>query len=93
VFGILNTNDIVIGSIDDPAEAAAIRARIEQGERNLSWLGQDWAGFLPQARGKFIVVAAQEGHVAESAAEAWAWAKAAHPEDEGALVQYVRPET
>jgi hypothetical protein len=89
----MNTNEFIFGSIDNPTEAAAIRARIEQGERNLTWLGQHWADFLPQARGKFVVVAAQEGHIAESAAEAWAWAKTVQPEDDGALVQYVRPET
>jgi hypothetical protein len=89
----MNDNNIVIGEITDPAECARIHARIDRGYRNLNWLSQHWADFLPQARGKFIVVAAQEGHVAESAAEAWDWAKAVHPEDDGALVQYVRPET
>ena len=86
-------NDIVISEIQDPAECAAIHARIEQGERNLAWLGEHWADLLPQARGKFVAVAAQEGHVADTAAEAWAWAKSVHPEDEGVLVQYVRTET
>ena len=84
---------IVIGSIDDPAECAAIRARIKQGERNAAWLSKHWADFLPQARGKFVVVTAQEGHIAATSEEAWAWAKARHPEDEGAIVQYVRLET
>jgi hypothetical protein len=89
----MNTNDITIGSIDDPTEAAAIRARIEQGERNAKWLGEHWPDLLPQARGKFVAVASQEAHIAESSAEAWAWAKANHPADKGALVQYVRTET
>ena len=87
----MKTNDIVIGSIDDPVEAAKIRAQIERGERNADWLSRHWPDFLPHARGKFVVVAAQEGHIADSAEEAWAWAKSAHPEDDGAIVQYVRP--
>jgi hypothetical protein len=48
---------------------------------------------LPQARGKFVAVAAQEAHIAETPEEAWTWAKSAHPEDDGALVQYVRTGT
>jgi hypothetical protein len=88
----MNDNSIVIGEITDPAECARIHAQIERGYRNLNWLSQHWADLLPQARGKFVVVAAQEGHVAESAEEAWAWAKAVHPEDDGVIVQYVRPE-
>lgn len=86
----MNTNDLVFGTIDDPIQAAAINAQIERGMRNLEWLGQHWPDFLPHARGKFVVVASQEGHVAESADEAWAWAKVVHPEDDGAIVQYVR---
>ena len=84
--------DIVIGEIKDPAECARIRAQIERGERNRAWLAEHWADLLPKARGKFVAVAGQEGHVAESAADAWAWAQSAHPEDDGALVQYVRTE-
>jgi hypothetical protein len=81
----------VISTIDDPIEAKATRDQIERGERNLAWLAEHWADFLPQARGKFLAVAGQEGHVAETIAEAWAWTTRVHPEDNGALVQYVRP--
>src|SRR6478609_1303465 len=84
---------LVFGEITDPVECAKIHARIEQGERNLAWLSEHWADFLPQVRGKFIAVAGQEGHIADSSEEAWAWARSAHPEDEGALVQFVRPQT
>ena len=85
--------DIVIGEILDPAVCATIRAQMERGERNLTWLEEHWPDLLPQARGKFVAVASQEGHVADSATEAWAWAKSTHAEDDGAIVQYVRPET
>jgi hypothetical protein len=85
--------NIVIGEIQDPVACAKMRAQMERGERNLTWLEEHWPDLLPQARGKFVVVAAQEGHVADTAAEAWAWAKSTHPEDDGAIVQYVRCET
>lgn len=88
----MNNSNLVFGTIDDPVKAAAINAQIERGMRNADWLAQHWPQFLPQARGKFVAVAAQEGHIAESADEAWAWAASAHPEDNGAIVQYVRLE-
>jgi hypothetical protein len=76
----------------DPAPASATHARLERGRRNVQWLAGHWADLLPQARGRFVAVAGQEGHVADSATDAWAWAKATHPEDHGAIVQYVRNE-
>lgn len=84
--------DLHIAAVDDPARDRATHAQVERGRRNLEWLAEHWADLLPQARGRFVAVAGQEGHVADSAADAWAWAKAAHPEDDGALVQYVRQE-
>lgn len=84
---------IAIGEITDPVECAKVHARIDRAKRNLDWLEQHWPDLLPQARGKFVVVAAQEGHIADTAEEAWAWVKAAHPKDDGALVQYVRYDT
>jgi hypothetical protein len=49
-----------------------------------------WGDVLPQARGKFVAVANQEAFIAATPAEAWAWAEATHPEDNGAIVHYVR---
>src|SRR5471030_2412381 len=88
----MNNSDLVFGTIDDPVKAAAINAQIERGMRNAEWLAHHWPLFLPQARGKYVVVAAQEGQIADSAEEAWAWAALTHPEDDGAIVQYVRLE-
>lgn len=85
--------DLVIGEITDPAECAKIHARIGRAKRNLAWLEQHWPELLPQARGKHVVVAAQEAYIADSGEAAWAWAASMHPEDDGAIVQYVRAET
>jgi len=84
--------DLIIEAIDEPARTAMARAQIERGWRNIDWLAAHWASLLPQARGRFVAVAEQEPHLADSADEAWAWAKAAHPNDDGAIVQYVRLE-
>src|SRR4051812_36397515 len=83
-------SDIVIGEITDPVECAKIHARLEEAERNLDWLSAHWPELLPQARGKYVVVVAQEAHIAESAEDAWAWAESAHPHAVGAIMQYVR---
>ena len=74
----------------DPAEIARIQAQDKRQKRNGDWLQAHWADVLPQARGKFLAVAAQEAHVADTPEEAWA--AATHPEDDGALVQYVPQE-
>ena len=76
-----------------PASARTERDRLgaEQFHRNVKWLEAHWGDVLPQARGKFIAVAGQEAFMADTGEEAEARAKAAHPEDEGILVQYVLP--
>lgn len=61
--------------------------------RNSDWLQAHWVDVLPQARGKFLAVAGQEPFIADTPAEAWAWVDATHPEDDGAIVQYIRTET
>jgi hypothetical protein len=75
----------------DAGAAAQARAQVERGWRNADWLAAHWPDLLPQARGRFVAVAGQQAFLAETAAEAWAQAQAAHPEDDGAIVQYVRP--
>ena len=86
----MNNSNFIVSSIDEPAGVAEVRARNERGRRNLTWLEGHWADFLPQARGRFVAVAGEDGYVADSAEEAWAWAKKTHPEDDGAIVQFVR---
>lgn len=82
---------LLIEELTDPAEIARIHAQHAQAQRNADWLESHWNELLPEAFGKFIAVADQQGYIAESAGEAWAWAKATHPEDKGALVEYVLP--
>ena len=75
--------------ITDPAEIARSRAQDERAKRNMDWLAAHWGDLLPQARGKILAVAGQEAHLADTPEEAWAWARTAHPEDDGAFVSYV----
>jgi hypothetical protein len=75
--------------ITDPAAVARGRAQDERAQRNSDWLQGHWKDLLPRARGKFVAVAGQEAFIADSPKEAWAWAACVHPEDDGALVQFV----
>ena len=50
-----------------------------------------WDQLLPEALGKFVAVAGEEGFIAECPAQAWAWVRENHPEDDSATVQYVNP--
>jgi hypothetical protein len=78
--------------IDDPATIARSRLQDERAKRNNDWLQAHWSMLLPRARGKFVAVAGQEAFIADTAEEAWRMARAAHPEDDGAISQYVFPE-
>ena len=81
-----------IEEVSDPDEIARSRAQDERHRRNNEWLQAHWADVLPQARGKFLAVAGQEAFIADTPEEAWAWADATHPEDDGATVRYIRTE-
>ena len=82
----------VIEEVTDPAEIDRHKAQRERARRNRDWLQTHWSELLPDARGKFVAVAGQEAFIADTPEEAWAMAKKAHPDDDGAIDQHVRPE-
>jgi hypothetical protein len=82
---------IEFGGPPSGAEAEVIRARQERSRRNNAWLQTHWDQLLPQASGKFVAVADEEAFIAESPAQAWAWLRELHAEDDSATVQYVNP--
>jgi hypothetical protein len=79
-----------IEEVTDPAEIERSRAQHERARQNSAWLQDHWGDLLPRAYGKFVAVAGQEAFIADTAKEAWDWAAQAHPEDNGALVRFVR---
>src|SRR5215471_17057670 len=91
--GTLTQPTFIIEEVTDPNEIARLQAQDERQRRNGEWLQAHWADVLPQARGKFLAVAGQEPFIADTPAAAWAWIDATHPEDDGAIVQYIRPDT
>lgn len=84
---------LVLEVNNDPVRGAEVKAQRERAKRNSDWLAAHWADLLPAARGKHVAVAGQQAFVADTAEEAWALARAAFPDDDGALVQYVFPHT
>ena len=78
--------------ITDPVLNAELNAQHEQAIKNAHWLGSHWPDLLPQARGKFVAVAGQEGFIAETNEEARRLAALAHPDDKGLISQYVFPQ-
>jgi hypothetical protein len=88
----MTDRDFVIEEVTDPDEIQRSQDQDARHRRNSAWLQTHWGDVLPQARGKFVAVAGQEAFIAETPAEAWAWVDATHPEDNGAIVRYVRPQ-
>ena len=79
----------IIEQVHDSSEVARSRSQDERARRNHVWLQSHWVDLLPQARGRFLAVAGQEAFLGDTPDEAWALAKAAHPDDDGAFSQYV----
>jgi hypothetical protein len=88
----MNDPQYTIEMIDDAAEVARCRAQDARAKKNSDWLQAHWADILPDARGKFVAVAGEEAFIADTVGRAWEIARAAHPEDDGAISQYVFPE-
>jgi hypothetical protein len=76
---------------EDPEVARLRREQDARARRNEAWLQAHWPELRPLARGRHIAVANQEAFIADTPEEAWAWVKATHPDDDGALLQYVMP--
>jgi hypothetical protein len=83
---------LTVEEVHDPEAIARSQGQDERAKRNNDWLQAHWTVLLPQARGKFVAVAGQEAFIADTAGEAWRMARAAHPEDDGAISQYVFPD-
>lgn len=73
----------------DPAEIAASIERRAHFKRNSDWLKEHASEVFTLYRGKSICIAGQEVFAADRAADAWAMAKAAHPEDKGIYSRFI----
>ena len=73
----------------DLPETGKIQAQRQRFRKNSAWLQGHVAHVYAQHRGKHICVAGEELFVADTAPEAVALARQAHPEDDGLLLRYV----
>jgi hypothetical protein len=86
---LMSESKLVLELNNDPVRGAKVKAQGERARRNSEWLAAHWADLLPSARGRHVAVAGQQAFVADTAEGACALARAAFPDDDGALVQYV----
>jgi hypothetical protein len=87
----MSDSSFLIKEVDDSVEVARRRAQDERAKRNSDWLQSHWSDLLPRARDNFLVVAGGQAFIADTPEAAWALACKTHPEDDGALGQYVFP--
>jgi hypothetical protein len=86
---IAKPSSISVEEVTDAEALAKARLRREQFERNMDWFRPNAAAIYAANRGKHICIAGGELFRADSAQEALAQARAAHPEDEGRFTLYV----
>lgn len=83
---------VVMEEVTDSEEIARARSQRESFDLNVAWLQRHVSEVYSQHRSKCICVAGEELFVAETAKEAIALARAAHPEDEGWFTRYIPKE-
>lgn len=83
---------ITIEEVTDPNEIARTKEQDDRHRKNSEWLESHWDDVLPEARGKYVAVSGEETFIAETPEAAWSWAENTHPDDNGAIVRYVRTE-
>src|ERR1700732_443777 len=75
--------------VSHPEAIDQARQRRQRADRNSAWLQAHVPEIYSRFRGKCICVAGEELFVADAPQEVMARAKAAHPEDDGALLRYI----
>jgi hypothetical protein len=78
-----------VAEVTDARALAAMNTRRQRFRKNADWLQRHVPEVYARHRGKHICVAGQELFVADSAPEAIALARSAHPDDDGFLLRYI----
>jgi len=78
--------------VSDADKVAKARRQRELFDQNAAWLQRHISEIYAAHRGKCICVAGEEVFVADTAQEAIALARAAHPDDEGWFTRYIPEE-
>lgn len=85
-------NSIVMEEVRDPETLLAARAQRVRFDRNTTWLQANLVDVYSKHRGRVICVAGEELFVGDTATEAIALAKSAHPDDDGFFTRYIPKE-
>ena len=85
----MGATNVVIEEIEDPEVVARLHAQDEKYSRNLAVFKDQAAELFVRHRGQIVVVAGEELHIADTAVDAWAWARETHPDDDGVFVQSI----
>ena len=88
----MEQNGIIMEEVTDPEELATARAQDDRFERNFRWFQSHATEIFQRHRGRCVVIAGQELFAADSPAEAWALAEAAHPEDDASFIHCIPKE-
>lgn len=79
-----------LGEVTDPDEISRCSKGWDQ--RNDEVFQSNMRRVYRECRGKVVVVAGQELHIAQTPVEAWDWARACHPDDSAPIVRYIQKE-
>ena len=85
-------NPVTMEEITDPAEVASAAARRAKFDRNLHWFESRAQEIGRSHPGKCICIAGDELFVGDTAHQALALARTAHPEDDGYFLHYIHKE-
>jgi len=80
---------LVMTEVSDAAEIARSKLQRERFRKNADWLQAHVPEIYSRHRGKYICIAGQTLFVADTAPEAVAAARKAHPDDDGLLLRYI----
>jgi hypothetical protein len=80
---------IFMEEVTDAEQLAEAQARRERYARNVQWLRDHAAEVFSCNRGKHVCIAGAELFVGDTAEEALARARVAHPEDDGRYLRYI----
>ncbi|HZO27214.1 MAG TPA: hypothetical protein VFH48_14630 [Chloroflexota bacterium] len=78
-----------IEAMTEPAELARAQAHRQQFDRNWAWLKDHAAEIFRRHRGQYVVVAAEQKFVGDTAEEAWARSAEAQIADKGSFIMQV----
>jgi hypothetical protein len=78
-----------IEAMTEPAELARAQAHRQQFDRNWVWLKDHATEIFRQHRGQYVIVAAEQKFVADTAEAAWARVAEAQIEDRGSFIMQV----